>query len=180
MRPALRWILLAALTAAAGVVALVLHDRFGPRPSVPGLAPAAERADLLVIEKSARLLTAFRNGDELLRVDIALGFAPQGDKRQEGDGKTPEGHFRIDRRNPASAYHLSLGLDYPHPADIARARAEGSDPGGDIFIHGQPNGAGRLTTLPWDWTAGCIAVSNAEIEALWRIAPTGTQVEIRP
>ncbi|WP_428547217.1 L,D-transpeptidase family protein [Profundibacter sp.] len=111
---------------------------------------------------------------------IALGFAPAGDKVQQGDGKTPEGMFTITRRNPDSKYHLSLGIDYPQADDIARAQAAGVDPGGDIFIHGQPNGFGKLATIPTDWTAGCIAVSDTEIEELWRVVQTGTTVEIRP
>ena len=106
-------------------------------------------------------------------------LAPYGDKVQQGDGKTPEGMFTITRRNPNSKYHLSLGIDYPQADDIARARATGVDPGGDIFIHGQPNGFGKLATIPTDWTAGCIAVSDAEIEELWRVVQTGTTVEIR-
>lgn len=111
---------------------------------------------------------------------VALGFAPEGDKAQEGDGKTPEGHFRIDRRNPRSAFHLSLGIDYPQAEDIARARATGVLPGGDIFIHGQPNNLGDLITLPGDWTEGCIAVNNEDMRRLWQLAGIGTVVEIHP
>ncbi len=87
--------------------------------------------------------------------------------------------FTINRRNPNSAFHLSLGLDYPLPHDIAHAKAAGIDPGGDIFIHGQPNGVVGLT-LPGDWTAGCIAISNQEMKTLWQITPIGTAVEILP
>ena len=114
-----------------------------------------------------------------MQVDIALGFAPEGDKQVEGDGKTPVGVFKVDRRNPQSAYHLSLGLDYPQPDDVTRAQQQGIDPGGDIFIHGQPNGVVGLT-LPGDWTAGCIAISNTEMAQLWRLTANGTTVEIRP
>ena len=112
--------------------------------------------------------------------DIALGFAPDGDKQRQGDGKTPEGLFRIDRRNENSAYHLSLGLDYPKKADLIRASLGGYSAGGDIFIHGQPNTLAGHPTLRGDWTAGCIAISNSEIEELWRVVPIGTEVEIRP
>ncbi|MEX0351404.1 MAG: murein L,D-transpeptidase family protein [Paracoccaceae bacterium] len=157
----------------------VLWGRYSPPAPAPELAPVVERVDHIVIEKSTRRLTATADGAPVFQADIALGFAPSGDKQMEGDGKTPEGHFTINRRNPQSAFHLSLGLDYPRPEDIIRAKAQGVDPGGDIFIHGQPNGLSVLT-LPGDWTAGCIAVTNAEMEALWRLVPIGTPVEIRP
>lgn len=143
------------------------------------MAPDAARIDHILIEKSARQLTATLNGAVVMRAEIALGFAPEGDKHQQGDGKTPEGLFTVNRRNPQSAYRLSLGIDYPQAEDVARARIAGIDPGGDIFIHGQPNGVTGIT-LPGDWTAGCIALSNPEIERLWSLTANGTSVEIRP
>jgi murein L,D-transpeptidase YafK len=172
MRRLLALVLLATL-------AWVVWQALAPRPLPPPVA-AVEEIDRILIEKSARRLTASRGGETVLEFPIALGFQPIGDKQQEGDGKTPEGIFRIDRRNPASAYHLSLGIDYPRAEDRARARAAGVSPGGDIFIHGQPNAVGSLITLPGDWTAGCIAVSNEQMEILWRLAAIGTEVEIRP
>ncbi len=180
-RPRLLALLLALLL--IFLAAVVTYTRFRPVPSLPDRSPQPALTmpiDRILIEKSARRLTVFRDGKALRSYPIALGFAPEGDKQREGDGKTPEGIFTINRRNPQSRYHLSLGIDYPRPQDIARARAEGADPGGDIFIHGQPNGLGRLVTLTNDWTAGCIALSNAGIEELWRITPIGTEVEIRP
>ena len=111
--------------------------------------------------------------------DVALGFAPIGDKQRQGDGRTPEGWYRIDRRNAQSRFHLSLGIDYPRPEQVARARSKGIDPGGDIFIHGQPNGY-QGPKLGNDWTAGCAAVSNAEIRQIWSRVAIGTPVEIRP
>ena len=170
--------LIVALTLVVGG-AIILWDRFAPRPAPPVPVDTTQQIDRIVIEKSARRLIASRNGQTVVTLPIALGFAPKGDKVKEGDGKTPEGTFAINRRNANSAYHLSLGLDYPRPADIARARNAGVDPGGDIFIHGQPNGLVGLS-LPGDWTAGCIAVSNNEIKTLWQITPIGTVVEIRP
>ncbi|MEW2918142.1 L,D-transpeptidase family protein [Ruegeria sp. ANG10] len=143
------------------------------------MAQVATQIDHILIEKSARRLTATLNGAIVMQTDVALGFEPEGNKQKEGDGKTPVGIFRIDRRNPQSAYHLSLGINYPLPEDIARAQSQGIDPGGDIFIHGQPNGIAELT-LPGDWTAGCIALSNAEMAQLWSLTPDGTVVEIRP
>lgn len=161
-----------------GVVAFALYERYAPQPAP--LAALTEQIDHILIEKSARQLTVFRDGKAVRSYKIALGFAPAGDKVQQGDGKTPEGTFTINRRNPKSSYHLSLGINYPQADDRARAAEDGIDPGGDIFIHGQPNGLGRLATIPTDWTAGCIAVSDKEIEELWRVASNGTTVEIRP
>ncbi|MDP5307299.1 L,D-transpeptidase family protein [Paracoccus sp. 2205BS29-5] len=155
-----------------------------PSPTAPGTAPPgaplAGPVDRILIAKSARQLTAFRDGRPVKSYRIALGFAPDGDKARQGDGRTPEGVFRIDRRNDASAYHLSLGIDYPQPQDRARAAAAGVDPGGDIFIHGQPNQRPAGEVLPGDWTAGCIAISDAEIRELFAATAIGTQVEIRP
>ena len=149
-------------------------------PAVP-TGPIDGTVDRIVIDKTGRLLVAFRDGRPLRGFRIGLGFAPEGDKRQQGDGKTPEGVFRVDRRNAASRFHLSLGLDYPRPRDRARARKAGVNPGGDIFIHGQPNGrVARGYRIKGDWTDGCIAVSDAEIEDLFAATRIGTVVEIRP
>lgn len=169
------FILLGAL--AIGLLALYQY-RLPPAPPLP-LPPLTGQIDRILVEKSARRLTVYRDGAALRIYRIALGSSPVGDKVRQGDGKTPEGLFRINRRNAASAFHLSLGLDYPQRDDVIRARAGGYAPGGDIFIHGQPNSFAGLPTLRRDWTAGCIAVSDAEIEELWRIAPIGTVVEIR-
>jgi len=169
---------LIALLLVTGYAAIVLNDRLRPPPAP--LLPLTGRIDHILIEKSARRLTVFRAGEALRSYDVALGFAPEGDKQHQGDGKTPEGMFTIDRRNAQSSYHLSLGIDYPLPEDRARAAARGVDAGGDIFIHGQPNGLAGLTALASDWTAGCIAVSNDQIEELWRVTPIGTAVEILP
>lgn len=165
------------LTAALG---WGLWHAFAPAPSIPTLVEDAQRVDQIVIDKSARRLLASRQGETVLEFDIALGFEPVGDKAEEGDGKTPEGIFRVNRRNASSSFHLSLGLDYPQPEDLKRAEDAGRDPGGDIFIHGQPNAVGGALTLPGDWTAGCIAISNSEMERLWQLVDIGTKVEIRP
>ncbi len=170
-------ILIATLILASG---WGIWSHYGSRPVPPDLAVQAERVDHILIEKSARRLTARRDGQVVLEFDIALGFAPEGDKQQEGDGKTPEGLFKIDRRNPNSSFYLSLGLNYPRPRDVARASEAGLSPGGDIFIHGQPNALGQALVLPGDWTEGCIAVTNSQMERLWHLAGLGTRVEIRP
>lgn len=181
MRRAVRRIAALVFFVAIGLAGFVAYQRYIAPPVIPPpLAPITGQIDRILIEKSDRRLTIYRDGEALRTYRVALGFAPDGDKERQGDGKTPEGIFRIDRRNPESAYHLSLGLDYPHPDDRARAAAGGYSPGGDIFIHGQPNGFGAVGTLPYDWTEGCIAVPDAVIEELWRITPIGTEVEIRP
>ncbi|MEL7469804.1 MAG: L,D-transpeptidase family protein [Pseudomonadota bacterium] len=160
------------------VVVFLLFSALVAHADAPTLAPKAERADFVLIEKAERRLSLWRGGELLKRYRIDLGFAPDGDKRREGDGKTPEGQYRIDRRNAQSSFHLSLGIDYPRPDQRAAARAEGRNPGGDIFIHGQPNGYSG-TRILGDWTAGCAAVSNAEIREIWSLVPIGTRVEIR-
>lgn len=151
-----------------------------PHGSSKLTAPIIGHIDHILIEKSARRLTLLQKGQAVRVWPIALGFTPEGDKLRQGDGKTPEGVFRIDRRNDRSAYHLSLGLDYPQPEDRARAKAGGYDPGGDIMIHGQPNSLPDAIRVPGDWTAGCIAVSNAQMRELWQVTDTATSVEIRP
>lgn len=149
-------------------------------PPVLPLPPLIGSIDRIVIEKAARRLTLWQDGKAVRSYPVALGFAPVGDKLRQGDGKTPEGSFRIDRRNDRSRFHLSLGLDYPQANDRARARAGGYDPGGDIMIHGQPNSMPVGMKAKGDWTAGCIALTNAQIEEIWKVAPVGTPVEVRP
>jgi len=129
----------------------------------------------VVVEKDARKMYLL-NGTRVLKAyDIGLGFAPVGHKAFEGDGRTPEGNYIIDRRNPDSEFHLSIGIDYPNEEDIKRAKAMGKDPGGDIFIHGQPN-AFRSTGR--DWTAGCISVTNREMEDIYAMVTNGTPISI--
>lgn len=165
--------------AVVAFVAMLLWDRYAPPPTFPPL-DLSRAVDRIVVEKSARHLTLYRGENPVAVMPVALGFAPEGDKLRQGDGKTPEGVFRITRRNPSSAYHLSLGIDYPQPDDVARAQAGGYSPGGDIFLHGQPNDLSGLATFTYDWTAGCIALSDNDIESLWQVVPLGTLVEIRP
>ena len=153
-----------------------LWDLVAPRP----LPPLDGPVDRILVDKSDRRLFLFQDGRIVRAYNVSLGFAPEGDKEREGDGRTPEGLFRIDRRNDQSRYHLSLGLDYPHPEDRERAEAGGYSPGGDIFLHGQPEGIEGRLRLWGDWTAGCVALANVHIEEIWRVAPLGTEVEIRP
>jgi len=131
----------------------------------------------VVVMKDARRMYLLHQDQPLKVYDVALGFAPFGDKQVEGDGKTPEGRYVIDRRNPHSAFHLSLGISYPNAADIAEAKALGLPPGGDIFIHGRPHGVRGKGP---DWTAGCISVTNKQIEQVYSMVAIGTAVDIFP
>ena len=130
----------------------------------------------VVVMKSQRRMYLLHHDQLLGSYETMLGFAPEGHKRTEGDGRTPEGRYRVDRRNPESRYHLSIGIDYPRPRDVAAARAAGVEPGGDIFIHGTP---GRYLA-EGDWTAGCVAVSNGEMERIYAMVADGTPVDIFP
>jgi murein L,D-transpeptidase YafK len=144
----------------------------------PQLAP--READFVLVDKSDRTLLLYSQGRPFRTYQgLQLGGDPAGAKRFEGDGRTPEGRYTIDYRNPRSAYHLSLHISYPSPADSEIAAAYRRSPGGEIFIHGQPNSLteGRE---PGDWTDGCIALSDTEIEELWRLVPDGTPIQIRP
>ena len=127
----------------------------------------------IVLKKGERRLYLLNNDQVLKQYRFDLGFAPVGDKKVEGDGKTPEGNYIIDRRNPNSSYHLSLGISYPDANDIAEAKALGQDPGGEIFIHGQPN---LFRAKGPDWTAGCIAIKNREIEQMYAMVENGTPI----
>lgn len=138
-------------------------------------------ADFVLVDKSDRTLTLYTSGQPTWTVEgIQFGDAPVGHKQFEGDERTPEGRYTIHTRNPQSAYYLSLRIDYPNAADRAFAVAQGRSPGGDIFIHGQPNTAPAGTRMVGDWTDGCIGVLNAEMDSLWNAIPDGTPIEIRP
>jgi murein L,D-transpeptidase YafK len=139
-------------------------------------------ADKILIEKKERLLMLLSRGKVLKTYKIALGGNPDGPKERKGDNKTPEGTYVIDSRNKDSRYHLSLHISYPNEKDKKRAKKLGVSPGGDIMIHGIKNGfswAGDYHT-DVDWTKGCIAVTDDEIEEIARLVPNGTIVEIRP
>lgn len=134
------------------------------------------RATQIVVSKSKRVLE-LRNGQDVLkRYRVNLGFEPEGPKLRSGDGRTPEGQYIIDRRNPRSDFYLSLGVSYPNATDLARAAAMGVSPGGDIYVHGGPTRAADRGKR--DWTAGCIAVSDSEIEEIWSMVPTGVPIII--
>ncbi|MEP3345070.1 MAG: L,D-transpeptidase family protein [Litoreibacter sp.] len=131
----------------------------------------------LEVFKGDRTMKVYSGSRVLKTYDVDLGFGARGHKQFEGDGRTPEGRYTIDRRNPNSSFYLSLGISYPNAADRAFAREKGLSPGGDIFIHGQPNLVGPRGP---DWTAGCIAVTNREMRLLYAMVKNGTVIDIFP
>lgn len=137
----------------------------------------------ILVEKDAHRLSIYdADGGLLKSYPVSLGRSPVGPKRCEGDCKTPEGIYSITAHNPNSAFYKSLRISYPNEADTARARKDGVAPGSDIMIHGMRNGLGFLghAHLLADWTAGCIAVTDEEMDELWRAVHDGTPIEIRP
>jgi murein L,D-transpeptidase YafK len=167
-------LLLLLCLAAAGVTAYAyLNVNPLPRDAV---------ADRVLVEKASRRLTLLRNGETLKTYSVALGGAPAGAKEFEGDQRTPEGMYKVDFHKPDSDFHLALHISYPELPDIERAAAEGRSAGSDIMIHGLPNGRawiGRFHRRS-DWTAGCIAVADFEIEEIYRAVADGTPIELRP
>jgi len=139
-------------------------------------------ADEVVIEKAKRQLHLVKDGKPFRSFRIALGIRPIGDKRREGDFKTPEGRYLLDTRNPNSEFFLSIHVSYPNSDDVRSARAQGMDPGGSIMIHGQPNVPKRSESYyrTQDWTNGCIAVSNSDMIDIWLMTKDNTPIEIRP
>lgn len=159
------------------LIAIVLLILAAPAPTVE--FPVA---DLVIVDKSERRLDLLKNGRVFRSFDIALGMRPTGHKTQEGDFRTPEGRYILDRRNPDSDFFLSIGISYPDVEDRQRAAQLGVDPGGEIMIHGQPNVPSRSEAYyrTQDWTNGCIAVSNSDMIDLWLMTGESTPIEIRP
>lgn len=146
------------------------------------LASAYVKADYVLVVKAERKLYLLKEGEVLRSFDIALGLIPEGPKQREGDFKTPEGIYYLGAKNPDSGYFLSIHISYPDTVDIARASAAAVSPGGQIMIHGWPNepkyAASRYQA--WDWTDGCIAVSNSDMLDIWLMTEEATPIEIRP
>ncbi len=144
--------------------------------------PSGTTINRIVVEKSARKLSILRDGKQIKTYLIALGRNPIGAKQEEGDMKTPEGIYKIDSRNAQSSFHLALHISYPSDEDNKRAAGRGVSAGSDIMIHGIQNGQGWIGAFHrWkDWTAGCVALTDEEIEELWHVTPDGTTIEIRP
>lgn len=173
------------------VVAIVLAGAFGYTKIMarvggatpPAMMPAEIQADAIRVEKAERTMVLLRQGQPIGTYRISLGSrGDAGHKQREGDERTPEGHYVIDWRNPRSMAYLSLHISYPDTRDRQAARAGGYSPGGSIMIHGLPNGWGWLAPIHhlWDWTDGCIAVTNTEMQDIWSRVPDGTPIEIRP
>ena len=175
---------------------IVIHDkRYNPHVStwpIITLALAASSlssnlpgnaiADRVIVLKNARSLTLLNHGLILKTYKIALGTQPVGPKMRQGDHKTPEGIYVLDSRNPHSQFYKSIHISYPNQQDRSRANKLGVSAGGDIYLHGLPNGyrwIGEGHRLK-DWTDGCIAVTNEEMDEIWRTVPNGTLIEIRP
>lgn len=166
-----------AVLVSAAVAAGLLGARRVPAPLPPGT-----RVDLLVVQKSERRMLLYSDGAVVRSYAIALGHDPLGPKRRQGDHRTPEGWYLIDEHNPNSAFHRSLHVSYPSARDAARARAAGYSAGGDVMIHGTRNGLGWLGRLhrAADWTDGCIAVTDSEMDELYALVPDGTPIYILP
>ena len=169
------------LVLTVGAVAAVVAGMAVLGRSAEPPLPVNARADSVFIDKTGHTMTLFSGGQTLRTYVVSLGRGGLEAKTREGDNRTPEGNYRIDARNPRSAFHLSLHISYPDARDTATAVTRGEKPGGDIMIHGIRNGLGWLGTFHrWaDWTAGCVAVTVAEMEEVWRVVPDGTSVEIR-
>lgn len=148
----------------------------------PVMALPDQQADMIIVDKSDRTLILQRDGQEIREYQISLGGNPEGHKTQEGDERTPEGAYVIDWRNANSIAHLSLHISYPNQDDVAQAEVRSVSAGGNIMIHGILNGWGWLGALQryWDWTNGCIAVTNSEMREIWSLVPNGTTIRIQP
>ena len=136
------------------------------------------KVDLVVVFKSDNMLYLFSEGKIVKNYDIGLGYNPKGDKKEQGDYKTPEGQYTLDWRNPNSKFYKSIHISYPNEEDIAYAKKHGLNTGGDIMIHGQPVYDNRKRT--GNWTHGCIAVSNSAIDQIWQLVDNGTPIHIYP
>jgi murein L,D-transpeptidase YafK len=145
-----------------------------------GIAPL--RADRVLVLKKERALQLLSQGKVIKSYKVALGGDPVGPKTRQGDHRTPEGIYVLDSRNEHSQFHKSIHISYPSGRDRTAARAHGVSPGGDVFVHGLPNGYGWIgaSHRAKDWTDGCIAVTNEEIEEIWKAVRDGTPIEIRP
>ncbi len=147
-----------------------------------GVLAAEAKVDLVRVLKGERKLQLLAGTQVLREFPVALGGNPLGHKQQEGDRRTPEGRYLLDYKKADSAFYKAIHISYPNGADLAAARKRGVAPGGQIMIHGQKNGLGALA--PWtqrfDWTDGCVALSNEDMEQVWQQVPTGTPVELLP
>jgi len=148
----------------------------------PAPQPPLQKADSILILKRDHVMQLLAGGKIIRTYKVALGSGGLEPKEREGDARTPEGHYIIDARYAQSHYHKALHVSYPNTEDRARAAKLGVSPGGAIMIHGLPNGKGWVGAAHrlYDWTLGCIAVTDEEIDEIWNLVPVGTPVEIRP
>jgi len=173
------WVRVLCLTVSAGAcLALFLAHR----SAIPQNLAPAQKADSILILKKDHLLELLSGGKVIRTYKVALGRGGLAPKEREGDGRTPEGHYVIDARNASSHYHKALHISYPNAEDRQRAARLGVSPGGAIMIHGLPNGLSWLGAAHrlYDWTQGCIAVTDSEMDEIWNLVPVGTPVEICP
>jgi murein L,D-transpeptidase YafK len=164
-----------------GCTAALVALAGGVRAEMNVPAPLVQ-ADSVLVVKSERKLYLLKAGRVLREFDISLGLMPTGHKQREGDFRTPEGKYFLESRNPNSDYFLSIKVSYPNAEDRERARKMGVDPGGQIMIHGLPNVPRYAPERyrGWDWTDGCIAVSNSDMVDIWLMTKDSTPIEIRP
>lgn len=141
-----------------------------------------QKADAVLVDKSEKRLYLIREGEPFASFRVSFGSNPRGHKQEQGDGRTPEGRYILDYKNAGSAYYKSIHISYPNAKDLKEARKRGVDPGGDIMIHGQKNGYGRLSFLVqrFNWTNGCIALSDRDMDTVWKAVEPGTPIEIKP
>ncbi|OGW39947.1 MAG: hypothetical protein A2X58_04410 [Nitrospirae bacterium GWC2_56_14] len=160
----------------------LITTMFGCEQDRRGEFTITPQIDRIIVEKSIRRLHLMSAGKAVRTYHIALGRNPVGHKLREGDKRTPEGIYVVDGRNANSAYHRSLHISYPSTTDIQQARRSGVSPGGNIMIHGIRNGFGWIGPFHrlFDWTQGCIAVTNEEIEEIWTFVSNGTTIELLP
>ncbi|QCP48681.1 hypothetical protein FAZ95_05425 [Trinickia violacea] len=176
-------LVITSLTTALLAVAAYGYTRLAARygsANAPPMANPADQAGAILVSKGAKRMQLLRDGAVLKEYRISLGGNPDGHKQKEGDNRTPEGRYVIDWRNEKSAYHLSLHISYPNADDLEKASAAGVAPGGNVMIHGLPNGWSFLGRLhrQWNWTQGCIAVTDEEMREIWSLVPNGTPIAI--
>ena len=168
-----------------------LHHRLLALACLPSLCshvigqpavPIIGKTDRVLVMKHQHVLQLLRDGHILKEYKVALGGSPAGPKTQQGDHKTPEGTYVLDARNSKSQYYKSLHISYPSPEQRAAARKRGVSPGGDVFVHALPSRYRKIGAAHrlYDWTDGCIAVTDEEMDEIWQAVPTGTPIEIRP
>lgn len=167
---------------AIGTLILLIVLILGPVLGTSRPALCGEKADFVLVVKSEARLYLKKNGRTLKKYRVAFGADPRGHKQKQGDERTPEGRYLLDYKKADSAFYKAIHISYPNARDRRRARAAGVDPGGQIMIHGQKNGLGWLSFISqhFNWTDGCIAVSNQTMDEIWEAVDAGTPIEIRP